>query len=153
MTHGPNLSTRNCTKFIWSTLEKYFVDLFKLFGQFRWHFFTNISNFVDLFSFFSNFVDLFSLFGHFVDLLGLVSPVTCTEIPLRTKNFAVLMRQVQCKPYYAGHRLQFLKQSHYSARHIWHNVYFFPPHLFNSPVGVSQSLRSGLGNFIEYGEA
>ena len=41
-----------------------------------------------------NFVDILS-FGHFLDLFELVSPVTCAD------NSVTIMRQVQCKPFYA----------------------------------------------------
>ena len=88
---APNLAYKNCAKFSRSALEKYLL------------FFELVDNFVHIFL--PTILTCWpsGLLGSFVDLYGLVSPVTCAEIPLCAKNSVPMMSWVQRKPYDTRH--------------------------------------------------
>ena len=101
------LAHKKLCQIYWISLRKYFLDIFELVGQFSFclvllNLLTNFYNF-----------DIVGLFGHLLDLFGLVSPLTCTKIPLRAENPTALISQVWHKPYYTRCPLKFSVESHY----------------------------------------
>ena len=109
---------KNCSKCIGSAIKIFYL-----------HFLSQLDNFVGLFiRNFSNFLEIFAppylILTFFTcmatdNLFRLVSPATFAQIPLCIENSVALMRQVWCKPFYAGCPQ---KLCHY-ARHTWNNVY------------------------------
>ena len=73
-----------------------YLENFNLFGNFE-KFSTFLATSLILF-------DVFGLFGYFLVLFGLVSPITCTEIPMCscTENSAAPMCRVSRKTHYAA---------------------------------------------------